>query len=168
MQSADDWQPGPNWVQCDPGDDEEQEATETREFVCCAWFTGDYAKWVAPLISDLDRLGYQHDFIEMPKPVGTRWEEVTRLKATMLGRFMDRHEGKWILLVDVDCRLLGPVDELIQGFRGYIGFHINTRFRGTGGTKIRVRSVQSKPILPIIVPIARASFGGLVKAPAYL
>jgi hypothetical protein len=108
--------------------------------VVCAWYTADYARWLLPLLGDLDELGHEYDFREVPKMPDWSWEEETRRKAWEAGKFLDKHEGKTVMLVDVDCQILRPLDDLIENFRGDVGFYISTRFRRSGGLKIRARS----------------------------
>lgn len=51
---------------------------------------------------------------------------------------MDRNPGRWVIFVDVDCRILKPLDERVNSFRD-VGFYVQSRFRRGGGAKLRVR-----------------------------
>src|SRR5262249_32147295 len=137
--APDFWQPGPNWVQCDQYDTEELETTETREFVVTGWFTEDYQRWLYPLLDDLERFGHDHDFKCVTLPPKGLWEEKTLVKAREISKAMDRNPGKWIINLDVDCRVLRPLDSLVDNFTGDVGFFIQTKYRHRGGAKVRVR-----------------------------
>ena len=84
-------------------------------------------------------MGIDHDFVEVPKPEGWSWERVTRLKAEQVRLAMERHPYRTIVFLDVDCRVLRPLDGLAD-IRGDVAFYMHSRFRRHGGTKFRVRS----------------------------
>jgi hypothetical protein len=108
--------------------------------VVCCWFTPDYTHWVEPLIADLDKLGHPHDFRQVEPYGGWSWEKNTLRKAHEVGRVMDRWPDHWVIFVDVDARVLQPLNGLVDNFRGDVGFCIQTKYRRTGGVKLRVRS----------------------------
>ena len=139
-EDPDFWQPGPNWVQCDQYDTEELETTETREFVGTGWFTEDYQRWLYPLLDDLGRFGHDHDFKCVTLPPEGLWEEKTLVKAREISKAMDRNPGKWIINLDVDCRVLKPLDALVDDLRADVGFYLSAKYRRRGGAKVRVRS----------------------------
>jgi len=116
------------------------ETTETREFVVTGWFTEDYQRWLYPLLDDLERFGHDHDFKCVTLPPKGLWEEKTLVKAREISKAMDRNPGKWIINLDVDCRVLRPLDSLVDNFTGDVGFFIQTKYRHRGGAKVRVRS----------------------------
>jgi hypothetical protein len=105
-------------------------STETRPFVVTGWFTPDYIHWVEPLVGDLERLGHLHDFKQVMLPARgldrfePTWEERTLLKAREIAKAMDRWPNFWIVNLDVDCRVLKPLDGLVQGFRSDVGIRI--------------------------------------------
>lgn len=52
---------------------------------------------------------------------------------------MDRHPDKVIVLLDVDCRVLGDLSPLAE-IGGDVGFHIRTKYRRSGGMRFGARS----------------------------
>jgi len=107
--------------------------------IVCGWHTPDYAHWLQPLAADLDGLGIDRDFVAVPKPEGWSWERVTRLKAEQARLAMLRQPDRTVVFVDVDCRVLRPLDGLAD-IRGDVAVHMTARFRRHGGFKFRVRS----------------------------
>jgi hypothetical protein len=80
------------------------------DLVVCGWYTWDYEHWLPPLIGDLEQLGIQHDFKITDKPKGARWEHVTLRKAEQACLAVQRHPDKTVVLLDVDCRVLWPLE----------------------------------------------------------
>ena len=52
---------------------------------------------------------------------------------------MDRHPDKVIVLLDVDCRVLGDLSPLAE-IGGDVGFYIRTKYRRSGGMRFGARS----------------------------
>jgi len=92
------------------------------------------------LVADLEGLGHAHDFVEVEPYGGWSWEKTTLRKAHEAGKAMDRHPNKLVVFLDVDARVLRPLDDLVNRWRGDVGFYIRTSIRKTGGVKIRIRS----------------------------
>jgi hypothetical protein len=61
------------------------------------------------------------------------------MKPTQVLFALQRHAGKTVIFIDVDARVLAPLNELAE-IRGDVGFHIRTRYRRHGGMRFRVRS----------------------------
>jgi hypothetical protein len=69
------------------------------------------------LLEDLEGLGYETDFKQIPRPAAARWEQVTLLKSRIVLNALTRNPSKVVVFVDVDCRVLGPLDELVANPR---------------------------------------------------
>lgn len=106
--------------------------------VVCGWHTPDYRPWTEKLVASLDAMGLPHDIVEVPAIAGS-WEQKTLAKPTQILAAMDRHPGKVILFLDVDCVVVRGVTHLAS-IIGDVGFYIATKFRRAGGTRFRVRS----------------------------
>lgn len=105
-----------------------KETCRSEQFIVCAWYTPDYAKWAGPLIDSLISAGAPHDILCIPKDKGG-WEANTCRKADVLLSFMDRHPGKTIILLDVDCIVRGDLSKLVASVSGDIGFRMAAKWR---------------------------------------
>ena len=110
----------------------------TAPWIVCAWHTPDYRAWADKLIASLDAVGAPHDIVEVPKLPGT-WEANTLAKPAQLLAAMDRHPGKCIVFLDVDCEVLGDLSPL-AGIGGDVGFYMRTKWRRSGGMRFGARS----------------------------
>lgn len=82
-------------------------------YVVAGWFTPDYRHHLVGLTEDLDAAGHPYFFEAVPKdPSG--WAANTRLKAPAILRAMDRHPGVKLIWLDVDCRIIGNIQSLID------------------------------------------------------
>lgn len=106
------------------------------EYIVCGWYTADYGRWVAPLKSDLEKLGCAYDFTEA-NPPGS-WEARCRAKPEHLLRAIDRHPDKIVIYLDVDCHVIGGLDELVAPGCD-VAFHIRARRRWNGDLKFAIR-----------------------------
>src|SRR5215813_12924461 len=118
--------PDPSQAEEDQYGTEDLQTTESRPFMGCGWFTPDYIHWIEPPIADLNRLGHMHDFKQVEPYGGWSWDRNTLRKAHELGRAMDRNPGRWVIFVDVDCRILKPLDERVNSFRD-VGCYVQSR-----------------------------------------
>lgn len=102
-------------------------------WIVCGWYTPDYACWWERLRTDLDRLGLAHDFRALLKLDGG-WERNTRRKPLEVLDALDRHRGRTVLFLDVDCRITGERADLdaLAGIAGDVGLYLRTRWRSTG------------------------------------
>jgi hypothetical protein len=107
-------------------------------YIVCGWYTNDYRHWLDTLIPSLEAYGATHDFVEVSKVEGG-WEANTCQKATQVQAAMTRHPDKTIIFLDVDCRVMAPLDEL-AAISGDVGVYLRTRFRSNGAAKNGWRS----------------------------
>ena len=109
-------------------------------WVVCGWFTPGYRLSADKLIASLDAIGAPLDIAEVPKLPGT-WEDNTMAKPAQLLAAMDRHAGKVVMFLDVDCEVLGDLSPLasITGDVGLL-FYVRTKFRRSGGMRFGARS----------------------------
>jgi hypothetical protein len=107
-------------------------------YIVCGWYTSDYRHWLDTLIPSLEAHDAPHDFVHVPKVDGG-WEVNTMQKAVQVQEAMNRHPGKTIIFLDVDCQVLAPLDDL-AAISGDVGVYLRTRFRSTGAAKSGWRS----------------------------
>lgn len=113
----------------------------SNEFVACGWFTPDYSHWAAPLKTQLEERGIHHDFVSADKQQGG-WELNTLAKASHVLAAMDRHPGKTILFLDVDCQIIGTrtdIDKIVN-ISGDTAFFARIKLRHTGKPVFSPRS----------------------------
>lgn len=67
-----------------------------------------------------------------------RWEEVTYLTADHAWKAMQHHSER-IVFLDVDCRVLGPLNELAD-VRAEVAFYVRAKLRKSGGMCFGLRS----------------------------
>src|SRR5262249_52148718 len=89
----------------------EQTHPQPVPWIVCAYYTGDYRPWADLLISNLDFMRIPHDIVEVSKLPGG-WEANTMAKPAQLLAAMDRHPGRTIIFLDVDCEVFGDLTPL--------------------------------------------------------
>lgn len=107
-------------------------------FIVCGWYTPDYKPWLGPLISDLDAIGAQHEFVQVEKR-DRDWSSMTLRKPFEIRDAMRRNPTKTVIFLDVDCRVLAPLEPLAD-IPGDVGVCLNGRADKKGRQKIRARS----------------------------
>lgn len=83
-------------------------------WIVCGWYTPDYEHWFRKLELSLIEHGAPYDFQAVPKIAGG-WERNTCRKAGFVLDALDRHPGKTVIFLDVDCVVtgsLGPLADL--------------------------------------------------------
>jgi len=110
------------------------------DYAICGWYTPDYAHWKDRLVANLEGLGLEGDFVEVERPAAG-WEKITMLKAAQVLAAMDRHPGKTVIFLDVDCLVVNK-DKLLElaNIEGDVGFYLRTKFRRNGGIRWATRS----------------------------
>jgi hypothetical protein len=103
-------------------------------FIVFAWHTPDYRHFADELIANLTARSIPHDVVEVPK-LPDSWEANTMAKPSHLLAAMDRHPDKTIVLVDVDCQVLGDLTPCTS-ISGDVGFHIHTHYGKRGGARL--------------------------------
>jgi hypothetical protein len=61
------------------------------------------------------------------------------LKAQQVQLAMERHPDQVLVFLDVDCRVLALLDELVN-IGGDVAFYVRSKFRCSGGMRFGVRS----------------------------
>jgi hypothetical protein len=107
-------------------------------YIVCGWYTPDYEAWLAPLMASLGSVGAPADFIRTEKMPGG-WALNTLRKPTMIIQAMRRHEGKTMIVLDVDALVHGPLDEL-GALQTDIGLHVRGKISRTGSLRVGMRS----------------------------
>ena len=117
-----------------------QEA-QVSDFVVCGWYTPDYRNYWERLRANLENINSRHDFIEVLKP-DQGWEANTMRKAEQALVAMDRHPDTTIIFIDVDCVVLGTLDDLSELARipGDVGLFLHTKWKQHGSPWIGIRS----------------------------
>jgi hypothetical protein len=108
-------------------------------FIVFAWYTPDYRHWADKLVANLDARAIPHDIVEVPKLSGS-WEANTMAKPVHLLDAMDRHPRKTIILLDVDCQVLGDLETPLAGIGGDVAFYVRTSYRKNGGATFAAKS----------------------------
>ena len=108
------------------------------DYIVCGWYTPDYAKWAHPLRDNLDRLGIDHDFVEVEKLDGG-WEHNTMRKPGQILAAMYRHPNRTIVFLDVDCAVLEPLDAL-AGINDDVAVHFRCKMLKDGTPRLNTRS----------------------------
>ena len=113
-----------------------------REAVICSFHTADeyYAGHAAELRGQLDGLGLAYQLLEVERPDGEDWADVTRRKIGFIRDACQEHPDAMVFWIDVDCRITHLPDyvrdstaDLIGFQRSFrsplqIGYHNRTRF----------------------------------------
>lgn len=108
-------------------------------YVVCGWYTPDYAEWASDLKRSLLRHGQPFDLVSVESKAGESWEATTLRKAREVLKALDRHAGKTIIFIDVDCQVAGDLAPLTE-LRGDVAFYFHPRRRRSGHTKAHIRS----------------------------
>lgn len=97
----------------------------TSDWIVAGWYTADYRDWWLQLRSQLIAIGAPHDFVLRAKQ-DPSWEANTMRKPAEILAAIDRHPGKTIIFLDVDCAIpggYGGLAELAQ-IGGDVGFYV--------------------------------------------
>jgi hypothetical protein len=81
-------------------------------WVACGWFTPDYRHMAETLAAQLTAHGAPHHILATEK-TGS-WSRQILRKPTMVLRAMREHPNDVIVFMDVDCVVLGPLDEVVN------------------------------------------------------
>jgi hypothetical protein len=80
-------------------------------WIVCGWYTPDYEHWFKRLEQSLIEHQAPYDFQSVPKIAGG-WERNTCRKAGFVLDALDRHPGKIVIFLDVDCVVTGDLGAL--------------------------------------------------------
>jgi len=112
----------------------------TESWIVCGWYTPDYRLWWQQLRWQLEALAVPHDFVERPKGPGG-WEANTLRKPAEVLAAIDRHPGKTIIFLDVDCSVSGKAGlARLAQITGDVAFYVRTKWRRSGGHRLGPRS----------------------------
>ena len=92
------------------------------------WYTSDYAHHVPLLRNSVCERGFDLHRIELKPKEQYPWEHITRAKAGMAVRIMERNRGKTVVLVDVDAEVVGTREDVLRmaDIPGDVGFHVRS------------------------------------------
>jgi hypothetical protein len=94
-------------------------------FLIVGFFTPDYRHLADGLATSIrkhtDPVKVGYHFYAVPKPAGTQWHEIILKKPEIVLRAMAEHPGIPLVLMDVDCRIGGPIDGLAELVTGDVG-----------------------------------------------
>jgi hypothetical protein len=107
-------------------------------YIVCGWYTPDYAHWLPALYTSLECVRAPHDFVEVPKDARS-WERNTLRKAHEVKLAMERHPGKTIIFLDVDCRVVSQLG-FLEDIPGDVGLNMKCRMRANSFPKVWWRS----------------------------
>ncbi len=120
-----------------------------ENFLVCGFFTADYRELTERLARELGPAIPYHFFFR-EKGTAT-WRDIVRWKPDVIMQAMDLYPGKEIILLDVDCSVLGPISSMTD-FNGDIsGYPIHVfkprpwPLRGRFKLHISSRSLALKP-----------------------
>lgn len=121
-----------------------------QRLIVCGRYTPDYAPWVVPLRARLDVLRVPHDFVETDRS-GDGREACALTKPQHIRNAMDRHPGRIILFLDVDCEIVGGHHDLarLADIDGDVAFYACTGLRRNGEPIFapRSRSILLRPTM---------------------
>jgi len=109
-----------------------------NSMIVCGWYTPDYKHWTERLIASIDRVGHKHDFVMVDKAPGG-WEANTLRKADQILAAMDRHPGRAIVFLDVDCEVRAPLHDLADiraDFAVHMMRSVKRNFKVLSGTLV--------------------------------
>ncbi|MDO9383874.1 MAG: putative nucleotide-diphospho-sugar transferase [Hyphomicrobiaceae bacterium] len=129
----------PSSSQCSIELNTRRERALMSSYVVCGWYTPDYAGWANDLRQSLLRHGQPFELVRVESHPGEGWEATTMRKAREVLKSLDRHAGKTIIFIDVDCEVAGDLAPLTQ-LRGDVAFYVHPRRRRSGHTKAHIRS----------------------------
>jgi hypothetical protein len=99
-----------------------------HDWIVFAWHTPDYRHWSDQLIANLTARAIPHDIVEVPKLSGG-WEANTMAKPGHVLAAMNRHSGKTIVFLDVDCRVVGDLAPLVDSVNSDIAIRFRAKAR---------------------------------------
>ena len=104
--------------------------SERHDWLVCGWFTDDdvYRPLAEGLAASLDQAGAPYDLAATQKLAGG-WEANTMAKPAHVLSAMDRHPGKTIVFLDVDCRIVGDLAPLVRGINSDLAIRFRSKAR---------------------------------------
>jgi hypothetical protein len=101
-----------------------------HDWLVCGWFTDDdvYRPLAEGLAASLDQVGAPYDLAATRKLAGG-WEANTMAKPAHVLAAMDRHPGKTIVFLDVDCRVVGDLAPLVRSITSDIAIRFRSKAR---------------------------------------
>jgi hypothetical protein len=120
-----------------------------ESFLVCGFFTPDYRALTERLVRDLaPSIPYHFFFRE--KGTAT-WREIVRWKPDVILQAMELYPGKQIILLDVDCSVMGPIKPMTDFSGDVSGYPVHVfkprpwPMRGRFKMHISSRSLALKP-----------------------
>ena len=100
------------------------------DWIVSGWFTEDdkYRPLAEQLAVSLDNVGAPYDLVATPTLSGG-WEANTMAKPAQVLAAMDRHPGKTIIFLDVDCRVVGDLAPLVNSVTSDIAIRFRAKAR---------------------------------------
>jgi hypothetical protein len=101
-----------------------------KDWIVCGWFTEDdkYRPLADRLAASLNQVGTPYDLVATPKLSGG-WEANTMAKPGHVLAAMNRHPGKTIVFLDVDCRVIGDLAPLVKSATSDIAIRFRAKAR---------------------------------------
>jgi len=103
---------------------------EIGDWLVCGWFTEDavYRPLAEQLAASLYQVGAPYELVSAPKLSGG-WEANTMAKPGQVLAAMDRHPGKTIIFLDVDCRVVRDLAPLVASVTSDIAIRFRAKAR---------------------------------------
>lgn len=96
----------------------------SQDLIVCSFYTPDdyYSSHAKALRAQLDRLGIDHELLEITKAPGEDWADTTRRKIGFIKSVCDKNPTKKVFWVDIDCRINYLPDYIANSTADLIGF----------------------------------------------
>lgn len=104
-------------------------ALVTRDVVVCSFHTPDeyYAGHARQLEERLDALGLPYELLEVAKPDGEDWADVTRRKIGFIHAVCQKYPESMVFWIDVDCRITHLPEYVRASTADLVGFQRSFR-----------------------------------------
>lgn len=111
---------------------------QSADWIVVGWFTPDYRHWAERLEGSLAFTSTPYHLMACDKRVGC-WEAETMRKPGIVRRLRQRHAGKTLVLLDVDCEVRRPLTPLVAAVTGDVAAYVRAKSIGRAKDRARIK-----------------------------
>ncbi|WP_414462371.1 hypothetical protein [Hyphomicrobium sp. DY-1] len=118
--------------------------TTTQAHIVIGFYTPNYERLAVAFAKNLDQHAIPHHLYAVP---ASAWNNAILLKPQIIKRALQDFPGKTVVLMDIDCNLLGPIAPVV-GFHGDISLYMGVRYHPKARKKsLRLRVLPSSRVI---------------------
>ena len=120
-----------------------RELDAVKPFIVTGFYTPNYALLAAKFAANLENFAVPHSLYPVP---ASAWENAILLKPQIVKRAMTAFPGTTVVLMDIDCRLRGPIDPIADCI-GDVSLFVGVQHDARAKKGARLRVVPSSRVM---------------------